>query len=62
MCLLAVIFKASQIAGLAMPYLEVDPGVRAVLRACLRPEDFESARAFEKQGVNPYRTDCLFQR
>ena len=56
-----VITKASQIAGLSTPYLEVDPGVRAVLRDCLRPEDSESAGVFGKQGIGSCRTTCLFQ-
>lgn len=47
---------------LATPYIEVDPGVAAVLRGCLPPEDSGSAGAFGKQGVGSCRSDCLFQR
>ena len=57
--LLAVNLKVSQIAGLATPYLEVDPGVRTVRRCCLPLEDSESDGASRKEGVALYGTDYL---
>ena len=59
LCLSAVIVEVRQIASLATPYHEIDPGVRAVRRCCLRLRDFESEGASKKDGVALYRTECL---
>ena len=51
MCLLAIILEVSQTAGLATPYLEVDPGVRAARRCSLRLRDSKSEGASGKECV-----------
>lgn len=58
-CSLAVILEISQIAGLATPYLEVDPVVRGTRRDCLRLGNSESDETSGKQSVASCRTDCL---